>query len=96
MKLFALLMLAMTVNAFASEYQPKKMNCADLQDAVENYKVIKVRYGLLNISRYNVYADNGSNACSSEEVAQAAVFKTKDKLFCKAGYSCKRLAPRNF
>lgn len=93
MKIVSMLALMFTTNVMASsaaKYRPKKMNCSELQDTIENYRSITVNYGLLDISYFRVYASSENAVCDSSysPYPQPAYFKTKDKVFCRAGYTC--------
>lgn len=88
--LIALILMSSVAFADSTVYRPKKMTCAELRDALENYKVITVRYGLFDISRYSVFASSrdARQSCGIDQIAMSTSFRTKDTRDCRVGYVC--------
>ncbi len=65
------------------------MTCTDLKETLANYKVITVRYGVFDLSRYSLYsvARETRNSCFDGFVAEG-MFRTLDVRNCKVGFYC--------
>ena len=92
MKALILFCLFTSAYAFAQNetYRPKKMTCSEIRDALENYQMITVRYGVFDISRYTLYLSpkEARRACGPQEVAMSASFRTGDSRQCMVGFTC--------
>ncbi|MFL5783833.1 MAG: hypothetical protein ACJ76H_04425 [Bacteriovoracaceae bacterium] len=97
MKLIIALTL-FTTFAFAdsSAYRPRKMTCAELRDALESYKVITVRYGFFDISRYALYESSreARQMCGPDQVVIEGSFRTLDSRDCRVGSVCGNIGRR--
>lgn len=87
------LMTSTFVSAQSEIYRPKKMNCSELRDVLENNQSITVRYGVFDISRYTLYLSpkEARLACGPSEIAMSASFRTKDSRNCMVGYTCENV-----